>query len=118
METTATSPGLSIVDRPYSWAVADDLVVDGVAAVDAKDWTRARSLLEQAVADGSSTVPPEVLDGLADARWWCGDVSAAIEARELAVSRWRAAGGLDRAVRGAVWIAIEYVDALGHDAAS
>ena len=31
---------------------------------------------------------------------------------------WRAAGDLDRAVRGAVWIAIEYADALGHEAAS
>lgn len=98
--------------------MADDLVVDGFAAVEAKDWIRARSLLEQAVADGLGTVPPEVLDGLADAHWWCGDVAAAIEARELAVGRWRTVGGLDRAVRDAVWIAIEYADALGHDAAS
>lgn len=98
--------------------MADDLVIDGFAAVEAKDWIRARSLLEQAVADGSDAAPPEVLDGLADARWWCGDVAAAIEARELAVGGWRTMGSLDRAVRGAVWIAIEYADALGHKAAS
>lgn len=61
---------------------------------------------------------PEVLDGLADACWWCGDVVEAIAARERAVGRWRGCGDLDRAVRGAVWIAIEYADALGHDAAS
>lgn len=61
---------------------------------------------------------PEVLDGLADACWWCGDVAETITARERAVGRWRACGDLDRAVRGAVWIAIEYADALGHDAAS
>jgi DNA-binding CsgD family transcriptional regulator/tetratricopeptide (TPR) repeat protein len=98
--------------------VSDDLVADGLAAVEAKDWTRARSLLERAVPDLLTTVAPEILDGLADARWWCGDVAAAIEARELAVGGWRTRGRIDRAVRGAVWIAIEYADALGHAAAS
>src|SRR4051812_30102343 len=102
----------------YSGVVAHDLVADGLAAIEAKDWTQARSLLERAVADRSSAVPPGVLDGLADARWWCGDVVPAIEARELAVSGWRVVGGIDRAVRAAVWIAIEYTDALGHEAAS
>jgi DNA-binding NarL/FixJ family response regulator len=100
------------------WVVADDLVGDGLAALEARDWGAARSLLEQAVADGSGVAAPDVLDGLADARWWGGDVTGAIEARELAVGRWRAVGRLDRAVRGAVWIAIEYADALGHEAAS
>jgi hypothetical protein len=98
--------------------VVDELVADGLAALEARDWSRARTLLEQAVAAAPDAPPPEVFDGLADARWWGGDVAAAIEARELAVGRWRAIGGLDRAVRGAVWIAIEYADALGHQAAS
>jgi len=98
--------------------MADTCIADGLAAHDARDWTRARVLLEQAVAGGSRVAAPEVLDGLADARWWCGDVAAAIEAREFAVGRWRSMGAVDRAVRGAVWIAIEYADALGHEAAA
>jgi DNA-binding CsgD family transcriptional regulator len=98
--------------------VADDLVADGLAALEARDWDAARSLLERAVAEGSVAAAPEAFDGLADARWWAGDVAAAIEARELAVGRWRAVGDPGRAVRGAVWIAIEYADALGHEAAS
>lgn len=98
--------------------VPDELVADGLAALEARDWERARLLLECAVANAFTATPAEVFDGLADARWWGGDVSGAIEARELAVGRWRTAGRLDRAVRGAVWIAIEYADALGHEAAS
>lgn len=98
--------------------VAVDLVADGLAALEAREWDAARSLLEQSVAGGSGVAAPEALDGLADARWWGGDVAAAIEARELAVARWRAVGDPDRAVRGAVWIAIEYADGLGHQAAS
>ena len=98
--------------------MAKDPLADGLAALEARDWATARSLLEQAVADERGVALPEVLDGLADARWWGGDVAAAIEARELAVGRWRALGQIDRAVRGAVWIAIEYADAIGHEAAS
>ncbi len=98
--------------------MADELVADGLAALETRDWDTARSLLEQAIADAPDAMPAEVFDGLADARWWGGDVVAAIEARELAVGRWRAEGRVDRAVRGAVWIAIEHADALGHAGAS
>ena len=96
----------------------DDPVAAGLAALEVRDWDRARSLLEQAVAVDAGGTAPEVLEGLADARWWCGDVTGALAARERAVGQWRSCGDLDRAVRSAVWIAIEYADALAHDAAS
>lgn len=98
--------------------VDDDLIVAGLAAVESRDWDRARRLLGEAVAADPAGVSAEVLDVLAEACWWNGDAMEALAARERAVSRWRTEGDLDRAVRGAVWIAIEYADALGHDAAS
>src|SRR5688572_26548937 len=96
----------------------NDLVGSGLAALEARDWVGARSLLGQAIDREPACATAEVLDGLADARWWCGDVADALAARERAVGKWRAQGDIAMAVRGAVWIAIEYADALGHEAAS
>ena len=96
----------------------DIVVADGLAAVEARDWNRARSILERAIVNDPGAATPEVLDGLAEACWWCGDVEAALAARERAVGKWRANGDVDQAVRAAVWIAIEYADAIGHEPAS
>src|SRR5215208_4565543 len=96
----------------YSGAVDDDRVAAGRVALESRDWHTARSLLERGVAEEPNGAGPDVLDGLAEACWWCGDVAQALAARERAVGGWRAAGDLDRAVRGAVWIAVEYADAL------
>jgi hypothetical protein len=104
--------------RSYSGAVDDDRVAAGRMALGSRDWNTARSLLERVVADEPNVAAPDILDGLAEASWWCGDAAQALAARERAVGGWRAAGDLDRAVRGAVWVAIEYADALGHEAAS
>jgi DNA-binding CsgD family transcriptional regulator/tetratricopeptide (TPR) repeat protein len=95
-----------------------DTAADGLAAVEAAQWAEARALLEQAVADAPRAASAEIRDGLAEALWWCGDLEAALAARERAVAGWRQRGEIDRAVRGAVWIAIEYANGLGHEPAS
>lgn len=89
----------------------------GLAALAARDWEQARFLLEQAASDARSS-SPDVLDALADAHWWLGDVEAALAARERAAGAWRRCGELDRAVRAAVWIAIEYASSLANAPAS
>jgi len=91
-------------------------VADGLAALERGEWDETRVLLERAVADDHATA--EVHDALAEARWWCGDPEGAIEARERAVTSWRADGESTRAVRAAVWIAIEYGSGIGHDPAA
>lgn len=101
----------------YSEHVVDTTAA-GFAALAAKQWAQARSLLEQAGPGAGSSTSPEVLDALADACWWLGDVDAALAARQRAVDAWRRRGEFARAVRAAVWIAIEYANSLAHDAAS
>lgn len=88
--------------------------VDGLAAVEAGRWEEALPLLERAVADAGQMVSAELLDGLAEAKWWCGDLEGALSARERAVRGWRRSREYERAVRAAVWIATEYACGLGH----
>lgn len=91
---------------------------DGLAALAAAEWESARAQLERVVIDQGTSASAEVLDGLAEARWWSGDLVGALEARERAVAAWHQEGESERAVRGAVWIAVEYANGLGHGPAS
>ena len=85
----------------------------GLTALQQREWEQARALLEDAVAEPGDA-SAEIFDGLAEARWWCGDLEGAIAARERAVSSWRDQCEHLRAVRAAVWLAIEYGNGLGH----
>ena len=91
-------------------------VTDGFDALRAARWEDARALLETAAAGGESS--PELFDGLAEARWWCGDLKAALAARERAVSGWHSRGEVYYAARAAVWLAIEYANGVGHEPAA
>ena len=91
--------------------------IEGLTALQSREWEAARGQLEQAAAE-SAEAGAEVLDGLAEARWWCGDLEGAIAARERAVTAWRDEGEPLRAVRAAVWLAIEYGHGLGHEPAA
>src|SRR5829696_1230926 len=94
-----------------------DGAVEGFAALRRRDWDAARTLLERHVAE-IDVADAEVLEGLAEARWWCGDLEAAIATRERAVTSWVGRREHLKAVRAAVWLAIEYGNALGHEPAA
>ena len=88
-----------------------DRLAKGREALAASDWEGARDVL-----DGLDD--QEALDGLARAHWWLGDPAEAIAVRERAYAAFRATGEMDRAARIALWLAREYADVLGNDAAS
>lgn len=70
------------------------------AAIDARDWVRARDLLAPAAAHPEAA--PEVLDAFADAAWWLGDLDACIAARERAFAGYEQAAATVEAARVAM----------------
>jgi DNA-binding CsgD family transcriptional regulator len=92
-----------------------DLVVTGEEALSAGDWEAARDAFASAVAADPS---PEALDGLGRTLWWLGDVDGAIEHRERAYAILRKAGKSAAAARIALWLAREYLEAVGNQPAS
>ncbi len=94
---------------------AIDLVSTGETALRAGDWDGAREAFAAAVdADPTS----EALDGLGRTLWWLGDVDGAIEHRERAYTFLRKAGESAAAARIALWLAREYLEAVGNQPAS
>lgn len=87
----------------------------GEQALRASDWESARSAFE-AVIELDET--PEAHDGLGLALWWLRDVDAAIGHREQAYAAFRRGGDHVRAVRIALWLATEYLEAAGNEPAS
>ena len=85
----------------------------GWAALEAGDWTTARSVFEAASAVDDS---PEILDGLGRALWWSKDVGGAIEARTRAYRAYKKAGRIPEAVGMAVWLARELRTLFRNDA--
>ncbi|HET9672852.1 MAG TPA: response regulator transcription factor, partial [Actinomycetota bacterium] len=61
---------------------------------------------------------PEAHDGLARALWWQGVVDGAIEHRERAYAQRRERGEPAEAARLALWLAREYLEAVGNEPAS
>jgi DNA-binding CsgD family transcriptional regulator len=95
--------------------MADTTVARGEDALVAGDWQGARAAFQEAV-DVDAT--PEALDGLGRTLWWLGDVDGAIEHRERAYAALRRDGEAARAARIALWIAREYLEAVGNEPVS
>jgi DNA-binding NarL/FixJ family response regulator/tetratricopeptide (TPR) repeat protein len=95
--------------------VGDDPLERGAAALGAREWHDARSAFEEALANADT---PEANDGLGLSLWWLRDVDGAIGHRERAYAAFRARGDLDDAVRIALWLATEYLEAVGNEPAS
>jgi DNA-binding NarL/FixJ family response regulator len=96
-------------------SVAADLLTLGEDALVSGDWEGARAAFEAAVSDGGSA---ESHDGLGRAQWWLGDVDGAISERERAYAAFRKRGEVARAARIALWLAREYLEAIGNEPAS
>jgi ATP/maltotriose-dependent transcriptional regulator MalT len=98
-----------------AYRATPDLVARGEEALASGDWNGAREALEAAVA-GEAT--PEAWDGLGRAVWWLGDVDRAIEYRERAYTAFRRRGDAARAATVGLWLAREYLEAVGNEPAS
>lgn len=94
---------------------AAELVVRGEEALTAGDWEGAREAFAAAVDEDASS---QALDGLGRTLWWLGDVDGAIEHRERAYAVLRKAGEPAAAARIALWLAREYLEAVGNQPAS
>jgi DNA-binding CsgD family transcriptional regulator len=95
--------------------VAAQLVARGEDALEAGEWEAARASFAAAVdADDA----PEAHDGLGLALWWLRDVDGGLAERERAYAAFRKRGDMSRAARIAMWIATEYLEAVGNEAAS
>jgi DNA-binding CsgD family transcriptional regulator/tetratricopeptide (TPR) repeat protein len=92
-----------------------DLVSTGEQALATGDWEGAREAFSAAVNREPS---PEALDGLGRTLWWLGDVDGAIEYRERAYALLRKSGDGTEAGRIALWLAREYLEAVGNQPAS
>lgn len=79
------------------------------------DWEGARAAFAEAAQDDPT---PEALDGLGRTLWWLGDVDGAIAHRERAYAALRASGANDQAAMVALWLAREYLEAIGNEPAS
>jgi LuxR family transcriptional regulator, maltose regulon positive regulatory protein len=84
---------------------SDALLADAGAALGRRDWAAAQELYERVLATEER---PEVLEGLAVARWWQDDVAAAIAARERAYVMRRERGETVEAARVAGFLAWDY----------
>ena len=78
-------------------------------------WEAARSSFAEALAVEDS---PEAHDGLGLALWWLRKVDGGIAEREQAYAVFRKRGDSARAARIAMWLATEYLEAVGNEAAS
>jgi DNA-binding CsgD family transcriptional regulator len=92
-----------------------DLVSAGEEALVTGDWDAAREAFASVVAADPT---PQALDGLGRTLWWLGDVDGAIEHRERAYAAFRKRGDLATAARIALWIAREYLEAVGNEPVS
>jgi DNA-binding CsgD family transcriptional regulator/tetratricopeptide (TPR) repeat protein len=95
--------------------LVEELVGRGEEALITGDWEAARQAFAGAV-DREPT--PEALDGLGRTHWWLGDVDGAIEHRERAYAALRKRGDAAQAARVALWLAREYLEAVGNQPAS
>jgi DNA-binding CsgD family transcriptional regulator len=92
-----------------------DLVATGEEALSTGDWEGARDAFAAAVEEHPSA---KALDGLGRTLWWLGDVDGAIEHRERAYAVLRKTGESAAAARIALWLAREYLEAVGNQPAS
>lgn len=91
------------------------LIAAGDAALQAGEWAAARDAFQEALALGDTA---EALNGLGDALWWLGEISASIDLRERAYSAFRARPDPGRAVGIALGLTIHYRANVGNGPAS
>ncbi|HEY7400970.1 MAG TPA: LuxR C-terminal-related transcriptional regulator [Actinomycetota bacterium] len=91
-----------------------DLISRGHEALATGEWESAREAFMAAIEQGPD---PEASDGLGRTLWWLGDVDGAIDQRERAYAAFRKRGDAARAARIALWLAREYVEAVGNEPA-
>jgi DNA-binding CsgD family transcriptional regulator len=94
---------------------ASDLAVRGEEAIASGDWQGAADAFERALAIDDA---PELHDGLGRALWWLRDVDRSIAEREAAYAAFRKRGEDARAVHLALWLAREYLEAVGNEPVS
>jgi DNA-binding NarL/FixJ family response regulator len=92
-----------------------DALERGAAALREREWTEAREAFEEAVREADT---PQAHDGLGLALWWLRDVDGAITHRERAYAVFRARGDVAAALRISLWLATEYLEAVGNEPAS
>lgn len=92
-----------------------DAVARGDAALAASDWAAARDAFVLVLKEDDTA---EAHDGLARALWWQGEVDGAIEHRERAYALLKERGDAPGAARLALWLAREYLEAVGNEPAS
>jgi ATP/maltotriose-dependent transcriptional regulator MalT len=98
-----------------SVVAATDPLARGEEALRAGDWESARAAFEDALA-GPATAAAH--DGLGRAHWWLGNLDDALAHREAAYAELRRRGEPRPAARIALWLAREYLEAVGNDPAS
>ena len=91
-----------------------ELTSRGHEALASGEWESARDAFMAALGQGPD---PEAADGLGRTLWWLGDVDGAIDQRERAYTSFRTRGDAVRAARIALWLAREYVEAVGNEPA-
>ncbi len=90
-------------------------MVRGTAALGERDWEGASEAFGASLEAADT---PEAHDGLGLALWWLRDVDAAVGHRERAYAAFRARGDLALALRVALWLATEYLEAVGNEPVS
>ena len=95
--------------------IASDLGARGEEALANGDWHTAADAFEQALATDDA---PEIHDGLGRALWWLRDVDRSLAEREAAYAAFRKRGDDARAVHIALWLAREYLEAVGNEPVS
>jgi DNA-binding CsgD family transcriptional regulator len=85
-----------------------DLLEQGRAALEAREWATAFELFNDAQA--TTTLPAEDLDALAEASWWLGRLGDCIQARAGAFDGFVAAGDPERAAMAALLLSLHYGD--------
>jgi DNA-binding NarL/FixJ family response regulator len=95
--------------------IASDLAARGEEAIASGDWQAAAAAFERALAIDDA---PELHDGLGRALWWLRDVDRSIAERETAYAAFRKRGDDARAVHLALWLAREYLEAVGNEPVS
>jgi class 3 adenylate cyclase len=89
---------------------AEDAVSAAREALERHAWREAFDLFQQ--ADAESPLPPEDLETMADAAWWCGRIDDCIAARERAHAAYLEAGNRARAGYMAVWLTRDHIAKL------
>ena len=87
----------------------------GRAALEAGQWSAARSAFEAAVEEAPTG---EALLGLGEAVWWLGDVAASVRYRESAYAEFRRQDDPGQAAAVAIRLSLTYRANLGNRAAS